>query len=71
MKAIICGCGSVGSAIATYLFKEKHQVAVIDPDPVKLKNLSDNLDVQTIQGSAHNADILSQEGAKATDLLLA
>ena len=71
MKAIICGCGSVGFAIATYLFKEKHQVAVIDPDPVKLKNLSDNLDVQTIQGFANNPEILSKAGAKDTDLIIA
>ena len=70
MKAIICGCGSVGSAIATYLFKEKHQVAVIDPDATKLKNLSDNLDIQTIQGYANNPETLSKAGAKDTDLII-
>jgi len=71
MKAIVCGCGFVGSAIATYLFKEKNQVAVIDPDGEKLKNLSASLDIQTIQGQATDPEALHKAGAKDTDLIIA
>ena len=71
MKAIICGCGFVGSAIATYLFKEKNQVTVIDTDAGKLKDLSADLDIRTIQGLATDPDILHQAGAKDTDLIIA
>ena len=71
MKAIICGCGFVGAAIATYLFNEKHQVTVIDTNVERLKNLSDNLDIQTITGYATDPFILHQAGAKDTDLIIA
>ncbi len=71
MKAIICGCGYVGSPIATYLFEEKHQVTVIDTDVEKLRKLETEIDVQTIRGEATAPDVLEKAGAKDTDLIIA
>ena len=70
MKAIICGCGFVGSAIATYLFKEKNQITVVDTNAEKLKELANNLDIQTIQGYATDPDVLERAGAKDADLII-
>ena len=37
MNVIVCGCGDVGSSIVSYLFREGHQVSVIDSDVDMLK----------------------------------
>ena len=71
MKVIICGCGDVGSSIASYLFAEGHQVTVIDGDAEKLKNLEGQMDVQVIHGPASSPEILDSAQASDTDLIIA
>ncbi len=71
MKVIICGCGNVGSSIASYLFKEGHQVTLIDADVEKLKKIEDEMDVQTITGQASSPEILKTAGASDADLIIA
>ena len=47
MKVIICGCGDVGSSIASYLFNEGHQVSIIDGDAEKLKKMENLMDIKS------------------------
>lgn len=71
MKAIVCGAGQVGKAIAKYLSEESYQVVVIDIDKQVLLDLESNLDVQTIQGNASVPMVLENVEAKNADLLIA
>ena len=50
MKSIICGAGEVGYSIADKLSKEGLEVTVLDESNERLKKISDNLDVKTING---------------------
>ena len=71
MKVVICGCGHVGSSIASYLFNEGHQVSVIDADAEKLKKIETSMDIQVIQGIASSPEVLDSAGAADADLIIA
>lgn len=71
MKVIICGCGDVGSSIASYLFAEGHQVTIIDGDSEKLKKMESQMDVQAIHGPASSPEILDSARASDADLIIA
>lgn len=52
LKIVIVGAGEVGFHIAQRLSEEQKQVVVIDQNPDKLRRIEDNMDVQTVLGSA-------------------
>ena len=52
MKAMIAGAGQVGIALAKYLRTENHDVVLIDSDKTPLGHLAEQLDIQTVVGSA-------------------
>ena len=51
MKIIIVGAGEVGFNIARHLAFENKDVVVIDHNPVSTRYISDNIDVQVLNGS--------------------
>lgn len=71
MKIIIAGAGQVGVALARYLREENHDIVLIDKDEEKLKNLSEQLDIQTIVGSSAYPAVLENAGAEHADIFLA
>ena len=71
MKIIIAGAGKVGSSVAGILANEGHDITVIDKRPDTITNISNNLDVICVQGSATNSATLIEAGAKDADLVLA
>lgn len=71
MKIVIVGAGQVGFHIASQLALENKDVIVIDKDPEALRRVSDNLDVQVLQGSGSSPEILNEAGVKSADILLA
>jgi len=71
MKIIIAGAGKVGSSVASILASEGHDITVIDKRPDIIANISNNLDVICVQGSATSSDTLIEAGAKEADLVLA
>ena len=62
MKIIIVGAGEVGFNIAQRLVSEDKEVVVIDRSPEQLKQLSEVLDVQVVQGSGSSPGILEDAG---------
>ena len=52
MKIIIVGCGKVGTTLAEQLNRENHDITLIDTDDEALKNISDNVDLMSVTGSA-------------------
>ncbi len=71
MKVIIVGAGEVGFHIASHLALENKDVVVIDKDPAAIRYVSDNIDVQTINGSGSSPVVLVEAGIKEAEILLA
>lgn len=71
MKIVIVGAGEVGFHVASRLALENKDVVVIDRDAEALRRVSDNLDVQVLQGSGASPVVLEEAGIRRADILLA
>ena len=71
MKIVIVGAGEVGFHIASRLAGENKDVVVIDRDAEALRRVSDNLDVQVLQGSGASPVVLEEAGIRRAEILLA
>lgn len=71
MKIIIVGAGEVGFHIAGHLAHENKDVIIIDKDKEALRRVSDNLDVQVIQGSGSSPVVLEEAGIVDAEIILA
>ena len=71
MKAIVCGAGQVGYAIARRLAAEQNDVTVIDQQPQLVQRVNDTLDVQGMIGFASHPDALESAGAEGADMIIA
>jgi trk system potassium uptake protein TrkA len=71
VKIVIVGGGNVGYHFAEWLAQEKKEVVVIDVNPEALRRVSEQLDVQILQGSGSNPRILEESGLKTADTILA
>lgn len=68
MRVIIVGCGRVGSELASALSAEKHEVVVIDRNPLSFGRLSRNFGGRMLTGVGFDREILQNadiEGAQA------
>ena len=68
---MIVGAGEVGYHIASRLARENKDVVVIDRNPDALRRVSENLDVQVVQGSGSSPIVLEEAGIKSAEILLA
>ncbi|MCR5663282.1 MAG: Trk system potassium transporter TrkA [Oscillospiraceae bacterium] len=71
MTIIIVGGGKVGHSVAATLSAEGHDITVIDTDEARIEQLSNELDVICVHGSATNPETLREAGAANADLLVA
>jgi trk system potassium uptake protein TrkA len=71
LKIIIVGAGEVGFHIASRLALENKDVVIIDNHPDAIRRVSDNLDVQIINGSGSSPVVLEEAGIKDAEILLA
>ncbi len=71
MKVIIIGAGEVGFHIASHLSRENKNVIVVDRNPEALRRVSDNLDVQVLQGSGSSPVVLEEAGIGSAEIMLA
>ena len=71
MRVIVAGAGEIGTFIAERISADDHDVTVIDNDEDRVRQISDELDVQTLCGSAASAKVLRQAGVENTDLFIA
>ena len=60
MKILILGAGQVGGTLAENLAKEAFDVTLVDADAARLQELSDRLDIQTVEGWASHPDVASR-----------
>ena len=71
MKIVIVGAGEVGFHIASHLAHENKEVVVIDKNADALRRVSDNLDVQVVQGSGSSPVVLAEAGILNAEIILA
>ena len=71
MKIIIVGAGEVGFHIASHLALENKDVVVVDKHPGALRRVSDNLDVQVVNGSGSSPVVLEEAGIQNAEIILA
>ncbi|MEO2170330.1 MAG: NAD-binding protein, partial [Acidimicrobiales bacterium] len=71
MRIIVVGAGEVGSYVAERLSSQGHHVALIESDPVRFREIQEQLDVMTILGSGTDPLTLGAAGVEDADLLVA
>jgi trk system potassium uptake protein TrkA len=71
MRVIIVGAGEVGYQVAKFLTYEGVDVVIIDRDGNKLRKISEELDIATIEAEGSDPSAFKEAGADKADLLLA
>ena len=71
MHVIVVGAGEVGSYVAARLSWERHNVAVVDIDANRLRDLASKLDVLTVEGSGTHPSVLDDAGLDGCELVVA
>jgi trk system potassium uptake protein len=64
MYMIVVGCGRLGSGLAFRLYKQGHQVVVIDELDAAFNNLPSDFHGRTVPGDALNQGVLERAGVK-------
>jgi trk system potassium uptake protein len=71
MHIIVVGCGKVGSRFAQLVYKEGHDVAVVDNDAGNFKRLDMNFGGIIVKGVPIDQDVLKRAGVEIADVLVA
>jgi trk system potassium uptake protein TrkA len=71
MRVIIVGCGRVGSQLANALSAERHDVVVVDRDPLSFGRLSREFGGRMLTGVGFDREILQKADIEGADALAA
>jgi trk system potassium uptake protein TrkA len=71
MRVIIVGCGRVGSELANALSAERHDVVVIDRNPLSFGRLSRDFGGRMLTGVGFDREILQKADIEGADALAA
>lgn len=71
MRIIILGAGRVGESVAESLVSEQNDITMIDPDPERLRDLEDRLDLRGVPGNGIQPSVLRSAGAEDADMFIA
>jgi trk system potassium uptake protein TrkA len=71
MYVIVVGCGRVGSELAHRLFRQGHEVAVVDESGASFRNLHPDYRGRTIEGSVLSEEVLRRAEISRADGLAA
>jgi trk/ktr system potassium uptake protein len=67
MKLIVVGCGRVGAELAYRLYKNGHQVTIIDRQKEAFHGLPEDFIGRLVEGEAMHQDILIRAGIETAD----
>jgi trk system potassium uptake protein TrkA len=67
MKVIVVGCGRLGAELAYRLYKEGHDVAVVDNSPASFGALPPDYAGRLCEGDAMSYDVLHRAGIETAD----
>lgn len=71
MRAVIMGCGRVGSRLAKLLYKQGISVSVIDENVDAFRRLDPAIDVLTVTGTAIDEDVQRAAGIEGASVFAA
>jgi len=71
VRIIVVGAGEVGTYIADRLSRQEHDIALIELNPERFREIDAELDVLAINGSGTDSAALEKAGIAETDLLVA
>ncbi len=71
MRIIIVGCGKVGETLAATLYREKHDVFVVDKDQKIIDDVTNRYDIMGVCGNGGTSEVLREAGVENADLLIA
>jgi len=71
LSIIIIGCGKVGSTITEQLYREGHDITVVDKNASAVQALSNSFDVMGIVGNGASYSVLNEAGIDKADLIIA
>lgn len=71
MKIIILGAGQVGGTLAENLVAEQHEITLVDINGDRLTELSEKLDLRTVEGPCSYPDVLREAGCDDADMIIA
>jgi trk system potassium uptake protein TrkA len=70
MRALIIGCGRVGSSIALQLHREGWEVTVVDENEDALSRLGENWPGAFVVGHGMDSDLLREAGIEDSDAVV-
>ena len=68
---IIVGCGRVGAELALSIYRQNHNVTVVDSNPRAFDKLGAEFRGRTVQGEAIDRDVLKRAGIENADAFAA
>ena len=68
MKIIIIGCGKVGRTLAQQLSEEQHDIVMVDTQPQKLQEFSEEVDAMYLAGNGASISIQDEAGIRTADI---
>ncbi len=71
MKIVIAGAGDMGTHLAKMLSGNGHDITVADVDPKALGEVSNLIDVVTVEGDTTQFSVLRKAGVRKCDLFIA
>lgn len=71
MRIIIVGCGKVGATLVEQLYKEGHDITIIDSDSSKIQSITSIYDVMGVVGNGASYSVQMDAGIEAADLFIA
>ena len=71
MNILIAGCGQVGAGLANALYKEGHDVSVVDRDPDSFTLLEDGFTGFRLAGKPIDSAVLRRAGIEECHLVAA
>lgn len=70
MHVIILGCGRVGSTLARHMYRDGHDVTVIDLQSEAFRRLGSKFKGQRVVGNGLDRDVLERAGIKNCDVFV-
>jgi len=70
MKVLILGCGRIGSALATLMSREHHEVRIIDRDSDAFRRLGSDFGGMRVVGNGIDEDVLHRASIDDADAFI-
>lgn len=71
LHIIIVGCGKVGATLIEQLTREGHDITIIDQNPYKVQEITNQYDIMGLTGNGASYNVLMEAGIENTDLFIA